>query len=332
MSTLRALVTGASGFLGVALVPDLVRAGLDVTGVSRRSRESRPGLRWTICDMADAATLDRLVQNVDVVINGAARTGNAEEAQDPGAFYRINRDAAVALLRASEVAGVRAFIQVSSTGVVGSGEGSCDEASPCRPTNVYEQSKLQAENVLLAAWKRQQMRLAIVRPSNIFGEGHPRRKLLTWLRTVKQGRAVLAANSATHWVNYIYLGDVARAIAGLARTLLEDSVVTVPAIVNLNCPVTAREFLEASAFGLGIRPRAYVLPGRALMVLGIACDVVAGSLGRSPLMTREKARELTNRQIFAAERAKQALPGFPWIGLREGLRRTCDYYRAGGLL
>ena len=284
-------------------------------------------------DLADTATQDSLVQNIDIVINGAAKTWNSGEVRDPEAFYRVNRDAAIALFRAAEQAGVRAFIQVSSTGVFGPGAGNCDEASPCRPANVYERSKLEAESALReAAKKDQRMRLAIVRPSNVFGEGHPRRKLLTWLRTVKLGRGVLAANADKNWVNYIYLGDVTRAIAVLARALLAEPVVTVPEVLNLTCPATARQFLEASAFGLGIAPNAHMLPGPALMVLGAACDAAAAVLGRPLPMTREKARELTNRQIFVSDRAKRALPGFPWIGLRDGLRRTCDYYRAEGLL
>jgi hypothetical protein len=75
-----------------------------------------------------------------------------------------------------------------------------------------------------------------------------------------------------------------------------------------------------------------VVPPGVLVLAGQICDAVA-FLTRKPLpMTRGKAYELTNRQIFAADRAAQACPGFPWFGLREGLRRTADYYQALGEL
>jgi nucleoside-diphosphate-sugar epimerase len=332
MTARRVLVTGASGFLGAALITDLIDFGFDVQGVSRQSRVAGSGLTWVVADLTDSTTLSDLVRNVDVVINGAAKTLNSDQSRNPAAFYGINRDAVVSLFRDAERAGVKVFVQISSTGVFGPGSGEFDEESPCRPTNLYEQSKFAAESALRQVAKNARMRLVIARPSNVFGEGHPRRKLLTWLRSVNQGRAVLPANTANYWTNYIYLSDVTRAIAAIANMTLKSTAMSAPDIYNLNCPVTAQQFLEASAYGLGIATKAYKIPKPALLALGIACDAVSAVVGRQLPMTRDKGRELTNRQIFIADRATKVLPGFPWIGLHDGMRRICEYYRAKGLL
>ncbi len=328
----RVLLTGASGFLGHALVTDLVQLGFAVSGISRQPRTPKPGLTWIENDIEDVAQLDELVKAQDVVINGAAKTWNSSEIRCPESFFGINRDATVALFHAAERAGARLFVQISSTGVFGPGVGVFDEISPCRPINLYEQSKFAAEIALSEAAKTSRMRLIIVRPSNVFGEGHPRQKLLTWLRTVMCGRAVLATNPTKYWTNYIYMGDVTRAIARIVSGSLQQSEWPAQNLYHLNCPATTQQFFEASQFGLGMTSKPYKLPGALLFALGIACEGASTIVGRQLPMNRAKARELTNRQVFGVNHIKNLFPEFPWFGLNTGMQKICDEYRLKGLL
>lgn len=331
MSQPHVLLTGASGFIGTALGTALVRDGFSVTALSRHERHTDATMRWAQGDISDPPSIASLINRIDVVINCAAKTWNASTSREPASFFAINRDAAVALRTLAERAGVRAFIQLSSTGVFGPGIGRYDESTPCNPTNLYEVSKWEAEGALLAR-PASEMPLVIVRPSNVFGERHPRQKLLTWLRMVQQGRAVLATGAARYWVNYVYLGDVTRAITALARMTVTQGSTPLPPILNLNCPVTSQAFFEASARALDVRPSVRRVPGSLLLLAGRTADVIGKLTGRHHPITTEKARELTNRQVFSADLATAALPGFPWSGLEAGLRHTVDFYRKEGLL
>src|SRR6267378_182706 len=210
--TLRALLTGASGFVGTAVGMALREAGLDVVQVSRKPREQKNGT-VLVGDLGDSNFVDSCVDGADVIVHCAGRTGAGGHE-----LFDVNRDMAFSLARAARKHGVRHFIHVSSTGVFGVCSAALvqGEDSPCDPANDYERSKFEGERAVLGEADRA-MFVTVVRPSNVFGEHHPWQKLLTWFASVQRGRILLAGDLESQWVNYVYVGDVSRSIAELAR-------------------------------------------------------------------------------------------------------------------
>lgn len=327
MTAPRVLLTGASGFLGAVLARELVAAGACVVGVSRHDRRPGPVAEWRVGDLTDMSVCRRVVEGCDVVVHAAGRTPNYQQEISADEFTRVNRGVSVQLARVAAQAGIRRFIFVSSTGVYGPGSGVQDERSPCRPANAYERSKLEAEVALLAGGTGE-MQVIVARPSSVFGERHPWNKLLTWLRAVQRGRAVLAGQPERAWVNYVYVGDVARALALLVSLdLLPPS-----GAVIINTPATVRTFFEASRAAVGASGHAVVAPRPLLLGVALAAEAAARLVGRSSPLTREKVQELTGDQVFSNEHLRSLTCEFPWFGLEEGLRRTVAYYRSQGLL
>ena len=327
MTSSLLLLTGASGFLGRAFIPELAAHGFSVIGLSRNPQAATKEVSWVRGDLTDRDVVARALDGVSVVVNNAGDTSKKDDDRD--ALMRINRDAAAFLARAARDAGVTRFVQVSSTGVFGPGDRVFDETSVCRPQNAYERSKLEGELAVLAEASTR-MGVTVVRPSNVFGEGDPKKKLLTWLRRLRRGQAALANDPTRSWVNYVYVGDVARATAEVAVRALKDGAATERYIINT--PMTMRAFFDASADALETKRAALLLPAPLLMLAATAFDFMARLRGRSFSLTKDKVKELVNRQIFSDENLRGSLPEFPYYGVAVGLRRLVDSYRKEGLL
>jgi NAD(P)-dependent dehydrogenase (short-subunit alcohol dehydrogenase family) len=96
-----AIVTGASGGIGLATARALLSAGYTVFGTSRKAARIEPGVTLLQCDVTDAASIDKMVQNVvnqagqiDLLVNnaGSALIGGAEESsiEQAQALFDIN--------------------------------------------------------------------------------------------------------------------------------------------------------------------------------------------------------------------------------------------------
>ncbi|MCQ4280802.1 SDR family oxidoreductase [Pseudomonas stutzeri] len=175
---MRVLVTGASGFLGSALVPVLKQQGHEVVATTRRA-VSAPvqAVEYRVVgDLNGASEWDSPLQNIDVVVHTAARVHVMDEySRDPlSAFRQVNVFATLGLARQAAQAGVRRFVFISSIKV--SGE-QTRPGTPFRaddipgPIDPYGISKLEAEVGLLALAARTGMEVVIVRPPLIYGPG-----------------------------------------------------------------------------------------------------------------------------------------------------------------
>jgi nucleoside-diphosphate-sugar epimerase len=153
-------VSGASGFLGRHLCPELITRGHRVVEISRAALA--------------AADLQKKLEGLDVVVHLAGRAHVLRETStDPRAeFWRSNVGLTQSTARAARLAGVKRFVFLSSAGVLGASSppaGFTDDSAPC-PHDAYTSSKLAAE-ALLSSELGADMRLAILRPPLIYGPG-----------------------------------------------------------------------------------------------------------------------------------------------------------------
>lgn len=171
---MRALVTGASGFLGSHLVDECVRAGDTVRVLVRRSSDlsylrTVPGLELAYGDLDDGATLRDACRDVDVVYHSAARvTDHGTRTQ----FWNANVTGTERLLAAAERHDVGRFVFVSSPSATMTGGDQLglaeDGAYPTSFLNLYSETKAAAEQRVLAA-DRPGFSTCALRPRGIWG-------------------------------------------------------------------------------------------------------------------------------------------------------------------
>ena len=153
-------VSGASGFLGRQLCPQLQSLGHGVVALAR-------------ADLAPEKLAGRL-DGVEVFVHLAGRAHILREtSNDPRAeFWTSNVGLTQLAARASQSAGVKRFVFLSSAGVLGASSppGGFDDDSPPNPHDDYTASKLEAEACLNAELSGA-MELVIVRPPLIYGPG-----------------------------------------------------------------------------------------------------------------------------------------------------------------
>lgn len=150
---MRVLVTGGLGFLGHAVVRQLVDRGHLVTALSSRlDGTSRvPGVATAHADIRDRAALARVLGKVEPhgICHLAALTRLRDSFDNPLAFFDVNVGGTIALLDALHDSDRSVPIVLASTGAVyGQAEGRINEDAPTLPTNPYSASKLAAEQLV----------------------------------------------------------------------------------------------------------------------------------------------------------------------------------------
>lgn len=172
------LVTGATGFIGCAVLNRLLSQQKKIVGLVRCGNVSLPvGVEKFVADLAGILPLNHIsFANIDVIIHTAARAHiMRDELIDPLTEYRkVNRDATLNLARLAAEAGVKRFVFISSIKV----NGECTEMeSPFIPEvsqipdDPYGLSKWEAEQGLQQIAAETRMEVVIVRPPLVYGPG-----------------------------------------------------------------------------------------------------------------------------------------------------------------
>jgi len=172
----KVLVTGASGFVGRALVNELVEKDHSVVAVSRKKLSLTKRIEQVqIRDVSEWQNWSDLLTGVDVIVHAAARVHLMDDDSNALAEYRrVNRDATIQLAKQAAQAGVRRFIFLSSIKVNGEStlpDKSFSESDACMPIDPYGQSKWEAELGLMHMSQETGMEVVIIRPPLIYGPG-----------------------------------------------------------------------------------------------------------------------------------------------------------------
>jgi nucleoside-diphosphate-sugar epimerase len=155
----RVLVTGGAGYVGAVLVPQLLRAGFEVTVLDLylygddvlRSVAGDPRLREVRGDVRDEALLERELRDCDAVIHLACISNDPSFELDPALGKAINYDAFGPLVRIAKRSGVGRFIYASSSSVYGvKDEPDVTEDMKLEPLTDYSRYKALCEEVLLS--------------------------------------------------------------------------------------------------------------------------------------------------------------------------------------
>ena len=324
---MRVLVTGATGFTGGHLVSRLAARGHGVRALVRDERRAEPlrraGVEIVRGDLAEASTLPTAVAGAEVVYNVAALY---RQAGLPDAIYhRVNAEGVGRLVEAAAAAGVRRVVHCSTIGVHGDVEHPpADEDAPLRPGDVYQRTKVEGERLARAAAARTGVELVIARPSGIYGPGD--RRLLKLFRGVARRRFVILGSGRIFY-HLTYVTDVAEGL----RLCGETSGAAGGTYIIAGSEVrTLNEVVALIAEEAGVSPPRLRLPVWPFWLAGAACEILCRPLGIEPPIYRRRVDFFTKSRAFRIDRARRDLGYEPEVPLREGVRRTLQWYRQHG--
>ncbi len=324
---MRALVTGATGFVGSHVAEALAARGDAVTVLARSGARAAPlarlGVTVALGSLEDPAALAAAARGQDVVFHLAGLTAAAS----PADYLRVNAEGTRRLLEAAAAAaapGVR-FVHVSTQAVLGPsrpGERLAEDA-PCRPVTAYGRSKLAGEEAVRGATG---VAWTIVRPSAVYG---PRdREFLAMFRLARLGVAPLIGSGAQQ-LSLVCAPDLADAIV---RAVAPAAAGRTYHIAHPEA-VTQRELALAVGRAVGRRPLVLPIPGALATPVVAAIGALAAARGRPSVLNRDKMAEfLAPAWLLDSGAAARDLGWRAGLDLAEGTRRTAEWYRREGWL
>lgn len=181
---MKIVLTGPTGFVGNALIKELMEQAYQVKAILRQPSAALPASvdQIVIGDLSNLTdkTLNRALldalEHAEVLVHTAARVHVMKDrAPNPlDEFRKINRDSTLVLARLAAASGVKRFIFISSVKVNGEFTVSGEVFKPddlCLPNDPYGISKYEAERGLLALAKETKMDVVIIRPPLVYGTG-----------------------------------------------------------------------------------------------------------------------------------------------------------------
>ena len=319
------LVTGATGFLGSALVTELLKQQQPVRILARDEARARTqfgdAVEIVVGEINDTPQVQRAVEGTSIVYHFAGRLYHPSTPAE--LYYRTHVEGTRILLDACKgQSGLQRIVHCSTTGVHGvTGRTPAAEDAPFAPTNPYEKSKLEGELLALQAWKEDGLPVSVVRPGLVYGPGDLH--LLGFFVSIKKGRPCLI-DGGKALIHPIYIDDMTTAFL-----LCAERLEAIGHSYNIagDHPVSFRELAEAIAHSLG---RSLPKGNIPLWLANLASDVFAlipGIKGENAPLTRSRVRFLTNNRVYDIGRARNELGFAPTTPLEEGMRRTAEWYQ-----
>jgi len=306
------LVVGGAGFIGSALVRELVERGPvcifdDLSNGKSEWVESVGDVELIVASVLDEEALATAIQGVGVVYNLAC-LGVRHSIHSPKANHDVNATGALNVLQTALHADVDRFVHVSSSEVYGSAHAPVmDEMHPTFPNTVYGGGKLAGEAYARAYQRTYGLPVTVVRPFNAYGprchhEGDSGEVIPRFIVRAMNGLAPVVFGSGTHTRDFTYVRDTARAIA-------------------------------AAAVGEAAIGQTYCIGTGVETTISHVAQVVLAAVGREDLTPEHgEARPGDVARLTADSRkAERELGWKPAVDLESGVALLLDWYRETGI-
>ena len=327
---MKALVTGATGFVGSHITRQLIDAGHSARALYRSENKLRQlaGLELEAVpgDLDDSARLERACAGCEVVFHVAAKADYWKD-DDRDALWRVNVEGTRNLLTAALAAGVRRVVFTSSASTIGILPGAqiADEMTPFNlpPERFwYAYTKLKAEEVA-AEFVAAGLDVVTLNPTVIVGPGDLNAISGSFILETARFQWLLPLSSGG--ISVIDVRDVARAhLAASERGHPGERYILSAA--NLSY----REWFGMIAAACGVRPPLVSMPDWLLSPTARLIELLR-LVGIQTPMDANQTRLGSARVFFNAGKANREL-GPPQIDMATSLRDTFDWYQQRGYI
>ncbi len=321
----KILVTGGGGFLGQHLVSRLIKQGGSVRSYSRnRCARPAPGVEYLQGDIRDIEGVDRAFEDVDVAIH---LVSNFRSAASDSEAHGINVDGTNNVLECALRHRVRRLVHCSTIGVHGSVlDIPADERTAFNPCDVYQETKLAAEQRVWEVYRDTGLPISVVRPISMVGPGDER--MLKLFKMIQKGSFRMIGDGSALF-QPAYIDDV---VEGFLLCLEKDEAVGEAFIVGGDEYLPLRDLVRLIAEEMDVEVSSLQLPMAPFLWAARACERIFSPFGIEPPLHRRRLSFFQNNRAFSIEKARRVLGFEPQVSLREGIQRTIRWYREAGWL
>jgi len=319
---MKVIVTGATGFIGKNLVKALLDEGISVKAILMHSDSTKMPANVEVlrAELDNKDELLKAVKDADALVHLAAMLGKPGVTREQ--LEKVNVEGTRNVLEAADKNGIKKFVYLSGTMVMGSSSEAMDENTVCNPIGDYAETKFAAENI--AREFKGKTNCIVLRSTMVYGPGETANRLKIF-KMIKKGHYFIFGRG-NNKLGLVHVKDLCTAIT---LAIKKDNAAGTYIISGGN--YTMNDFVYAIADSLKAKkpihiPLLIAWPGAVF--LAIAGFVLRREMPLFP----SRLKNLTSNQEVDISKAKKELGYSPVVSLNDGISETMRWYENEGLL
>lgn len=312
----KILITGAGGFIGSHLVEHLLSEGVKPQNLrlliaNNEKMNNLPKMKFEIVrgDIRDIKIVKKIVKNVNVIYHLAALT--MDKSYTDKDYYETNFGGVKNLINSIKNVKLKKFVFFSSVAVFGLPSCKGDiinfsENTKKNPCEVYGNSKLEAENLIIEASKQWGLKYSIIRPTTVYGP-RDRQSFPTLIKAIKSHMFLIIGNGKNK-LDYVNVKDLVR-----GARLAEMSTKNGDYILG-GGPLSLNEIVESIISATN----SWIIPVHIPKKIAYIISYITNFFGL-PLYP-DRVNAMTSNFYFNISKAKKEIGYVPQINLYEGVK------------
>ena len=307
------LVTGAAGRIGRHLVPALLRTNNEVKVLVKDTMVKDENVEVFYGDLLNKESLKKAMKDVDVIFHLAAVVDYSTPKEK---MFKVNVVGTKNLL---DVSKGKKFIYLSTTAVMGNKfkELPLDEKTPCKPSNFYGKTKLEAENLVKEAGG------IVIRSTDVFGPGF--KEGYDYVLSGLYREELPIIGDGKNFIQWIHIKDLVQALL-LAKDKAKPREVYIVAGKEIK---TLKELWNLLCKYLEVEPPKKSVSKIIAKTMAHSKSLKGKITGKKPEALSEYIDKITANRTFDLTKAKTELDFDPQVTYDEAAREMVEEYKEG---
>ncbi|MBQ26651.1 MAG: hypothetical protein CMH81_00700 [Nitrospiraceae bacterium] len=324
---LRALVTGAGGFIGGNLVEALLQMGCSVRVLVRDNSSQRTwpqDVEVAVGKLQDFNSINKAMLGSDTVFHLAGKGHEMFDMEDlDNTYHKVNVDGTRNVIESAVQCGIKRFVFFSSVKTMGEDTSECfSESSTGQPVTRYGKSKLDAEELVIDYGRRAGLHTVCLRLPLVYGAGNAG-NLLRMIDAIDRG-LFPPFPDVKNLRSMVHVSNVVEAAILAATTARADGQ---RYIVTDGVPYSTRELYEWICIGLGKQVPVWHIPIGTLKILGLVGDLVGYVQRKRCIFDSLAIDKLIGSAWYSSDRISSELGYNPLVSFSDALPDLISWYR-----
>jgi nucleoside-diphosphate-sugar epimerase len=326
----KILVTGGTGLIGSHLIKRLIKNNEVKCLVLKNSdiKTLDEGVKVVYGDITDIQSIKSAFKDIDIVFHlAAAFKKDLPKNATKDIYYNINVKGTENVLEICKQNEVERVIHFSASGVYGhSSDTPLNENSSYKPTNPYEESKVEGEKIALR-YNSLGLPVTIIQPTIVYGPGETV-AFLRLFKAIKDGTFRIIGNGE----NKLHLVYVENLVDGIILASKEKKAIVQRYLIGDDRAYPISEIVETIASELGVKIPKMKIPYLVAKVGAVPFEILGKIMKVRPPLSRYTVDFLSKNRVYDISKAKKELGYKSKIPLKEGIKLTAEWYKDNELL